>query len=140
MVHFRAVYQLPRKLTGDVKFLQVHGKSKINKSFAEERNVTFCPALSLASVFCFGGNGAFVVAPGSLQVKRAAENGGDKTYLSMEELIADYKDASLHPGDLKKNAMIAVVTEILQKLVDAMKSDKAVAQAAKTLKALLKKK
>jgi hypothetical protein len=119
---------------------QVHGKTKINKSFAEERNVEFCPALKLASVFAFGGDGAFAAAPGSLVVKRAEENGGEKAYPSMDELLSDYKDGSLHPGDLKKHAMITVMTDILDKLAAAIKADKTATQAAKSLKAVLKKK
>lgn len=112
----------------------------MNKSFAEEGNVEFCPALNLASVFAFGGDGAFAAAPGSLVVKRAEENGGEKVYSSMEALLSDYKDAFLHPGDLKKNAMILVLTDILDKIAAAIRADRAATQAAKSLKAVLKKK
>lgn len=33
-----------------------------------------------------------------LDVKRAENNGGDKTYTSMEDLEADYTNGALHPG------------------------------------------
>lgn len=100
----------------------------------------FCPVLSLAAVFAFGGDGAYAAAPGSLVVQRSAENGGEKSYASMDELVADYQDGSLHPGDLKKHAMVAIVSNILDTLAAAIKADPAATQAAKTLKALLKKK
>jgi hypothetical protein len=112
----------------------------MNKSFAEEGNVDFCPPLNFASVFCFGGDGALSPLPSGLLVQRAIENGGDKNYLSLDELVVDYQNVSLHPGDLKKNGMVAVVTSILDKLTAAVKADKAATQAAKTLKALMKKK
>ena len=35
-----------------------------------------------------------------LEVKRAENNGGDKTYTSMEELEADYTSGGLHPGEI----------------------------------------
>jgi len=34
-------------------------------------------------------------------VVRKKEDGGDKTFLSMEELTADYVSGALQPGDLK---------------------------------------
>ena len=116
----------------------------MNKAFAEEKNVQFCPPLNLARVFCFGGDGAFAPAPGSLTVSRSEQNGGSITYDSFESLQADYEKGSeaggLHPGDLKKNAMAAVMVGVLEKLSAAFKSDKVVTQAVKCLKAQAKKK
>ena len=109
----------------------------MNKSFAEERNVDFCPALNVAAVFVYGD---VLPVPGTLVVQRSEENGGPKTYSSFDELVMDYQDGSLHPGDLKKHAMITVVVGILERLSQAINGDKAAVQAAKTLKALLKKK
>jgi len=34
-------------------------------------------------------------------VSRAPENGGEKTYLNFEDLIADFQSGQLHPADLK---------------------------------------
>ena len=119
---------------------QEHGKSKLNKSFAEEKNVTFCPPLELARVFCFGGGGVFAPAPGSLTVTRSDDHGGTVTYDSFEKLRADYQSGALHPGDLKKGAMVAVMVGLLEKLSAAIKGDKAVKQAAACLKAQSKKK
>lgn len=109
----------------------------MNKSFAEERNVEFCPALNVAAVFVFGN---IVPVPGTLAVQRAEENGGTKVYNCFDDLVSDYRNGFLHPGDLKKHAMVAVAVEILERLSHAIQSDKTAAQAAKTLKALLKKK
>jgi hypothetical protein len=112
----------------------------MNKSFAEERNLDFCPALNIASVFVFGDNGAYKGGTGSLVVQRSDENGGNKTYNSLQDVHQDYRDGSLHPGDLKKGAMIAIIVDVLEKLSTSIKGDKAATQAVKTLKALLKKK
>lgn len=112
----------------------------MNKSFAEERNLDFCPALNIASVFVFGDSEGPGGGHGSLVVQRADENGGNKTYTSIQNVQQDYLDGSLHPGDLKKGAMIAIVVDLLEKLSSAIKADKAATQAVKTLKALLKKK
>ena len=113
----------------------------MNKSFAEERNLDFCPALNIASVFVFGAHGAYQSgSTGSLLVQRAEENGGNKTYHSLLDVQQDYRDGSLHPGDLKKGAMIAIVVDLLEKLSNAIKVDKTATQAVKTLKAQLKKK
>jgi hypothetical protein len=120
---------------------QVHGKSKMNKSFAEERNIDYCPALNIASVFVFGSGGyQGSTVSGSLVVQRSDENGGVKTYTSIDDVRTDYQDGSLHPGDLKKHAMIAIVVDILDTLSNAIKADKDTTQAAKTIKSLLKKK
>jgi hypothetical protein len=111
----------------------------MNKSFAEERNIDFCPALNLASVFVFG-HGGSIPGPGSLVVQRSDENGGSKTYGSMDGLVSDYQDGSLHPGDLKKHAMISVVMNVLDKVSRQIQNDPDAKQATKTLKAALKKK
>lgn len=109
----------------------------MNKSFAEERNVDFCPALNIAAVFVFGES---IPVPGTLVVQRSDENGGAKVYNSFNDLVSDYHDGSLHPGDLKKHAMIAVAVGILERLSQSIQGDKATAQAAKTLKSISKKK
>jgi hypothetical protein len=109
----------------------------MNKSFAEERNVDFCPALNVAAVFVFGDS---IPVPGTLVVQRSEENGGAKDYNSVHDLVSDYQDGSLHPGDLKKHAMNAVAVGILERLSEAIQGDRTASQAAKTLKSLLKKK
>ncbi|KXZ46866.1 hypothetical protein GPECTOR_40g600 [Gonium pectorale] len=45
----------------------------------------------------------YIVLPwfGHFEVRRPAEHGGDKKYMSAEELVADYEEGNLHPGDLK---------------------------------------
>jgi hypothetical protein len=109
----------------------------MNKSFAEERNVDFCPALNIAAVFAFGDS---IPVPGTLVVQRSDENGGAKVYNRFNDLVSDYHDGSLHPGDLKKHAMIAVAVGILERLSQAIQGDKTTVQAAKTLKSMSKKK
>jgi hypothetical protein len=111
----------------------------MNKSFAEERNLDFCPALNIASAFVFGGDNDGTDS-GVLVVQRSDDNGGTKTYASLQDLQSDYQDGSLHPGDLKKGAMIAVAVGILETISSAIKADTVATQATKTMKALLKKK
>ncbi|KAL5720512.1 tyrosine--tRNA ligase [Ranunculus cassubicifolius] len=65
------------------------------------------------------------------EVERREENGGNKTYMSVEELVGDYEREELHPGDLK-NALSRALNKILQPVRDHFKND------AKA-KALLKK-
>jgi hypothetical protein len=38
---------------------------------------------------------------GTLTIKRKPENGGDKAYSAVDELVADFASMTLHPGDLK---------------------------------------
>jgi hypothetical protein len=113
----------------------------MNKSFAEEQNIDYCPALNIASMFVFGEHGyQGSTVTGSLVVQRSEENGGIKTYTSIQDVRTDYHDGSLHPGDLKKHAMISIVVDILDKLSNAIKADKDATQAVKSIKSLLKKK
>ncbi|KAI9174957.1 hypothetical protein LWI28_025308 [Acer negundo] len=57
----------------------------------------------------------FIIFPWSndFKVERSAANGGDKTYTSHEELIADYAEEKLHPADLKP-ALSKALNKILQ--------------------------
>jgi len=49
----------------------------------------------------------------SFSVTRSAENGGDKTYNSFEELVADFQAEKLHPGDLKP-ALAKAINELIE--------------------------
>jgi len=54
-------------------------------------------------------------------ITRKEENGGNKTYTSYEEIVADYTGGNLHPGDLKPaltkalNSLIQPVREHFEK-------------------------
>lgn len=38
---------------------------------------------------------------GKFDIERKEENGGNKSYALIEDLVADYVKGDLHPGDLK---------------------------------------
>ncbi|XP_052140937.1 tyrosine--tRNA ligase 1, cytoplasmic-like isoform X2 [Oryza glaberrima] len=50
----------------------------------------------------------YIILPwyGKFEVVREKEDGGNKTFLSMEELTADYVSGVLHPGDMKLASQI----------------------------------
>ncbi|CAO2209347.1 unnamed protein product [Urochloa humidicola] len=54
------------------------------------------------------------------EVVQKKENGGKKTFLSMEELTADYESGALHPADVKL-ALIKSLNKILQELSDSQR-------------------
>ncbi|KAJ0093733.1 hypothetical protein Patl1_26154 [Pistacia atlantica] len=57
----------------------------------------------------------YIVFPwfNDFQVERSTANGGDKTFNSFEELVADYEEEKLHPADLKP-ALAKALNKILQ--------------------------
>jgi tyrosyl-tRNA synthetase len=91
-------------------------KRKLNKTFCEPRNISYCPPITLASdiSFHFGTN---------LLVKRKDSNGGDKTYNTIEELISDFESGALHPGDLKPSVSNSI-TELFGKILNQYNTQK----------------
>lgn len=107
---------------------KVHGKPKMKKAFCMPENIDFCPPIVLASIF----------GQSEITVNRSEENGGDVTYKNANEIKNDFKNGSLHPGDLKATATAIMIT-VLEKLSAAFKDEKDASQAVKTLKAFHKK-
>jgi tyrosyl-tRNA synthetase len=105
-----------------------HAKSKLKKSFAEEKNIEFCPALQLAKVFCF---------PDPLVVTRSDDNGGTVTYDTYEHLVADYESGALHPGDLKNGGLAPIMLKVFENIQTELKP---IQQSVKILKAEAKSK
>eukprot|EP00201_Polytomella_parva_P015397 CAMPEP_0175050140 /NCGR_PEP_ID=MMETSP0052_2-20121109/7104_1 /TAXON_ID=51329 ORGANISM="Polytomella parva, Strain SAG 63-3" /NCGR_SAMPLE_ID=MMETSP0052_2 /ASSEMBLY_ACC=CAM_ASM_000194 /LENGTH=382 /DNA_ID=CAMNT_0016314331 /DNA_START=141 /DNA_END=1289 /DNA_ORIENTATION=- len=66
----------------------------------------------------------YIVLPwfNKFEIKRNANNGGDKVYTDVEELVADFQSGSLHPGDLKP-ALAAHLNKILQPVRDHFERD-----------------
>ncbi|KAA8524079.1 hypothetical protein F0562_010490 [Nyssa sinensis] len=66
----------------------------------------------------------FIIFPWfhELKVERNAANGGEKTFSSFEELVADYQSGNLHPGDLKP-ALSKALNKILQPVRDHFNND-----------------
>ena len=108
----------------------------MKKAFCEPGNVMFCPPIALASTFAFGPP---ATEGGAVVVKRSEENGGDCTYHSTAELERDFANGSLHPADLKAAVSVIMVNNVLEKLSQAIKADKAALKASKDLKAFQKK-
>ncbi|KAF3334914.1 tyrosine--tRNA ligase [Carex littledalei] len=78
----------------------------------------------------------YIVLPwfGKFEVTRPEQNGGDKVFATMEELIADYESGSLHPGDVKP-ALAKAINQILQPVRDHFKNDKTARDLLKAVKA-----
>ena len=66
-------------------------RAKIKKAFCPPQVVDGNPCIEYIVHIIFPWFGKF-------EVKRAEANGGDKSYSSSEELIADYSSGALHPG------------------------------------------
>ncbi|KAK3228874.1 hypothetical protein Dsin_000755 [Dipteronia sinensis] len=79
---------------------------KIKKAYCPPKIVQGNPCLEYIK---------FIIFPwfNEFKVERSAANGGDKTYTSHEELIADYAEEKLHPSDLKP-ALSKALNKILQ--------------------------
>ncbi|XP_068658334.1 tyrosine--tRNA ligase 1, cytoplasmic-like [Aristolochia californica] len=77
----------------------------------------------------------YIIFPwfGKFEVERSDKNGGNKSFASMEELIADYEGQLLHPGDLKP-ALSKAINQILQPVRDHFKSDKEARDLLKIVK------
>ncbi|KAL4603837.1 hypothetical protein ACB092_10G152400 [Castanea dentata] len=56
------------------------------------------------------------------EIERSAENGGDKSFESFEELVADYESGKLHPADLKP-ALAKALNKILEPVREHFKND-----------------
>lgn len=69
-------------------------KRKINKSFCPEKETFFNPMIDWSEKLIFP-------IKGKLEVKRSEKFGGNKTYISIDELKNDYSKGKLHPSDLK---------------------------------------
>ncbi|XP_015868547.2 tyrosine--tRNA ligase 1, cytoplasmic [Ziziphus jujuba] len=67
-------------------------------------------------------------------VERSADNGGDKTFRSFEELIADYESGELHPADLKP-ALSKALNKILGPVREHFRTDSNAKDLLKRVKA-----
>lgn len=95
--------------------MQADVNKKIKKAFSEPENAAFCPPLSWASTVLLSLNGEFLIS-------RKPDNGGDKTYMTAEELSVDYASGELHPGDLKP-AVGKALNAVLDKVRPGLKTN-----------------
>ncbi|KAJ1688219.1 hypothetical protein LUZ63_019609 [Rhynchospora breviuscula] len=100
---------------------------KIKKAFCPPQVVDGNPCLEYIK---------YIVLPwfGTFEVTRPEQNGGNKVFTTMEELIADYESGSLHPGDVKP-ALAKAINQILQPVRDHFKNNPTARDMLKTVKA-----
>ncbi|KAH9764363.1 Tyrosine--tRNA ligase 1 cytoplasmic [Citrus sinensis] len=79
---------------------------KIKKAYCPPKIVEGNPCLEYIKYIIFPWDKKFVV-------ERSEANGGNKTFENYEELVADYEEGNLHPGDLKPSLSKAI-NKILQ--------------------------
>lgn len=80
-------------------------KKKLKKAFCEPGNVTDCPLFAVLNHLILPLNKEF-------KVTRKEEFGGNKVYTDFDEVVNDFKDLNLHPGDLK-NSIETVLVNLL---------------------------
>ncbi|VFQ67324.1 unnamed protein product [Cuscuta campestris] len=88
---------------------------KIKRAFCPPKVVEKNPCLEYLNYIIFPWFNEFTV-------ERSQENGGNKTFISFEELVADYECGGLHPDDLK-TALSKALNKILQPVRDHFKND-----------------
>ncbi|KAF5736639.1 tyrosine--tRNA ligase cytoplasmic-like [Tripterygium wilfordii] len=94
---------------------EVEVNRKINKAYYPPYIVEGNPCLEYIKYIIFPWFNEF-------SVERGVENGGNKTYNSYEELVADYEKGELHPYDLKP-ALSDALSWILQPVRDHFSRD-----------------
>lgn len=99
---------------------------KIKKAYCPPKVVEGNPCLEYIKYMVFPWFGKF-------EVVRNAENGGDKTFGNIEELIADYESGALHPADVKL-ALAKSINKMLQPVRDHFKNNSEARDLLKTVK------
>ncbi|XP_047079252.1 tyrosine--tRNA ligase 1, cytoplasmic-like [Lolium rigidum] len=89
---------------------EVDVKSKIKKAFCPIKITEGNPCLEYIQHIVFPWFGKF-------EVLRNERSGGNRTYVTMEELLVDYISGALHPGDVKA-ALTKAINQILQPVRD----------------------
>lgn len=100
-------------------------KRKIKRAFCPPE-VTGNPCMNWIKHIIFG-------RLSSWTIKRNADNGGDKTYASYDELAADYTALKVHPGDLKAN-----LTETLNEFLAPVRAHFASGEPKRLLELVMK--
>ncbi|KAM7503852.1 hypothetical protein LguiB_002756 [Lonicera macranthoides] len=101
---------------------------KIKKAYCPPQIVDGNPCMDYVKFLIFPWFNEF-------KVERDANNGGEKTFTSFEELIADYESGKLHPADLKP-AISKSLNKILQPVRDHFKNDPTAKELLKRVKGL----
>ncbi|KAH0454515.1 hypothetical protein IEQ34_016439 [Dendrobium chrysotoxum] len=101
---------------------------KIKKAYCPPKIVEGNPCLEYIKYIIFPWFHKF-------EVIRQEENGGNKIFACMDELISDYESGALHPADVKP-ALSKALNEILQPVRDHFKNSKEARELLKTVKVL----
>ncbi|WCJ31472.1 Tyrosine--tRNA ligase [Euphorbia peplus] len=99
---------------------------KIKKAYCPPNVVEGNPCLDYIKFIIFGWFNEF-------KVERSHGNGGDRTFTSFEELVAEYVSGKLHPSDLKP-ALSKSLNKILQPVRDHFKNDANAKELVKLVK------
>mmetsp|Transcript_6094 Transcript_6094/g.10533 ORF Transcript_6094/g.10533 Transcript_6094/m.10533 type:complete len:379 (-) Transcript_6094:127-1263(-) len=89
--------------------------AKIKKAFCPPKVIVENPCIEYIKFIVFPSLNAFPVT-------RKPDDGGDKVYMSFENIVSDYESGALHPGDLKP-ALAAALNTILQPVRDHFKNN-----------------
>nr|CAB3479974.1 unnamed protein product [Digitaria exilis] len=100
---------------------------KIKQAFCPPKIVEGNPCLEYIKYIVFPWFGKF-------DVIRKESNGGNKTFLTMDELISDYESGALHPADVKP-ALAKAINEILQPVRDHFNNNSEAKVLLNTVKA-----
>ncbi|XP_057425272.1 tyrosine--tRNA ligase 1, cytoplasmic-like [Lotus japonicus] len=100
---------------------------KIKKAYCPPKIVEGNPCLEYIKYLIFPWFNEFTV-------ERNADNGGNKTFKSSEELVAAYESGELHPGDLKP-ALAKSLNKILEPVREHFRKDNNAKELLKRVKA-----
>ncbi|KAL5718249.1 tyrosine--tRNA ligase [Ranunculus cassubicifolius] len=100
---------------------------KIKKAYCPPKVVIGNPCLEYVKYIVFPWFGKF-------ELERRQENGGNKTFLTYEDLVTDYEKEELHPADLKPSLSKSLNT-ILQPVRDHFKNNPKARDLLKKVKA-----
>ncbi|KAK8957802.1 hypothetical protein KSP39_PZI000344 [Platanthera zijinensis] len=106
---------------------EVEVNVKIKKAYCPPKLVEGNPCLEYIKYIIFPWFHKF-------EVIRQEENGGNKTYTCMDEIISDYESGALHPADVKP-ALSKALNEILQPVRNHFKNNQKAKELLKTVKA-----
>lgn len=106
---------------------EVEVNVKIKKAYCPPKLVEGNPCLEYIKYIIFPWFNKF-------EVIRQEENGGNKTYTCMDEIISDYESGALHPADVKP-ALSKALNEILQPVRNHFKNNQKAKELLKTVKA-----
>ncbi|KAM7270437.1 hypothetical protein ACFE04_029651 [Oxalis oulophora] len=100
---------------------------KIKKAYCPPKVVKDNPCLEYVKYIVFPWFNEF-------KLERAAENGGERTFTTFEELASAYESGDVHPGDLKPS-LTKAINKILQPVRDHFKNDAKAKELLKRVKA-----